>query len=228
MENSTYIFDGHRLAYRISGAGPALVVLNLYRRRPDMPQARILADRWRVFQISPIGYGYSERVPGYAGELLASQILAVLDQHDVERFVIWGYSAGGAIALCVARATDRADGVVCGGFAPYPMSPATMRQLDRRLRPDHPSRSLWWWYNAFDWPDQVTSLNCARLFYWGADDRQMAKKLRGLRGQLAFQNTEFIEFPGLDHGGCNTPETLTNPVIPSVENWLSQTLGSTW
>ena len=72
-------FDGHRLAYGVSGDGPALVVLNLYRRRADMIQARILSDRWRVFQIYPLGYGYSDRVPGYAGEALPGQILGVLD-----------------------------------------------------------------------------------------------------------------------------------------------------
>ncbi len=44
-------FDGHHLAYRVTGEGPALVVLSLYRRREDMIQARVLSDRWQVFQI---------------------------------------------------------------------------------------------------------------------------------------------------------------------------------
>lgn len=52
---------------------------------------------------SSVGYGYSERVPGYAGEALADQFLAVLDHHGLDRFVVWGFSAGGAIAASVAR-----------------------------------------------------------------------------------------------------------------------------
>lgn len=169
MASEAIEFDGHRLAYRVSGTGPALVVLNLYRRRPDLMHAH----------------------------------------------------------LCIAQATDRAGGVICGGFAPYPMTPGIMRQLDRRLRPNHPSRSLWWWYKRFDWPDHVNSVSCARLFYWGAEDRRMATKLRCMRGQLSFQEVDFVEFPGFDHGECNTPEALASPVIPAVTNWLSQHLGST-
>lgn len=83
-------FDGRRLAYRVSGHGSALVVLSLYRRRLDMAQARLLSGRWRVFQIAPLGYGYSERVGGYTGEILPDQIMAVLDRHNVDRFVVWG------------------------------------------------------------------------------------------------------------------------------------------
>lgn len=129
--------------YRVSGHGPALVLLSLYRRRADLVHARILSDRWRVFQVHPLGYGYSDRVPGYAGEDLAGQVLAVLDHDGVERFVVWGYSKGGAMAACVARATHRAAGLVCGAFSllDHPTD-ARLRQMDRRLRPDHPSRTL--------------------------------------------------------------------------------------
>jgi len=39
MSETLYVdCDGHRLAYRVSDHGPALVVLNLYRRRQDMAQ----------------------------------------------------------------------------------------------------------------------------------------------------------------------------------------------
>lgn len=209
-------FRGHRLAYRVSGNGPALVVVHLYRRRLDVVQARMFSDRWQVFEIAPLGYGYSDRVPGYAGEHLAEQILTVLDHHRVDRFVVWGYSAGGAMSLCVARATDRAAGLVIGGFAPYRMTPGIMRQLDRRLRPDHPSRSLWWWYNGFDWPDEVNAISGARLCYWGGNDVQMAKRLRAMREQLMFQDLDFIEFPAFDHRECNSPGALASNVVPAV------------
>lgn len=221
-------FDDHRLAYRVSGHGSALVVLNLYRRQPDMVQARMLSGHWQVFQICPLGYGYSERVPGFAGEMLSDQILAVLDRHDVDRFVVWGYSAGGAMALCIARATPRAAGLVCGGLSPHTPTPGVMRQLDRRLHPDHPSRSLWWWFKSFDWSDVLSGMSCARLFYWGSEDRQMAKRLRHARDQLPLQEVDFVEFPGFDHGRCSTPAALENPVVPTVADWISQRLGPAW
>ena len=94
-------FDGHRLAYRVSGQGPALVVLNLYRRR-DLMQSQLLSHQWQVFELCPLGYGYSDRVPGYAGEALVPQVHAVLDAHGVDRFIVWGFSAGGAMASVMA------------------------------------------------------------------------------------------------------------------------------
>ena len=120
METQYVDFDGHRLTYRMSGSGPALVVLNLYRRRLDMVQDRMLSDTCQVFQVAPLGYGYSDRVPGYSGDRLAEQVLRVLDHHDVDHFVVWGYSAGGAMALCIAQSTPRAVGVVTGAQPPAP------------------------------------------------------------------------------------------------------------
>ena len=178
-------FDGHRLAYGVTGQGPALVVLHLYRRREDNVRARLLSDRCQVFQIAPLGYGYSDRVPGYAGEALASQITAVLDGHGVDRFVVWGYSAGGAMGAAIARRTSRVAALVCGGFSPVDLpTPGMMRQMDRRLRPDDPSRSLWWWFKGFDWSKELSEMSCPRLLYWGSEDRQMAIRLRRTREQL--------------------------------------------
>jgi dienelactone hydrolase len=221
-------FDGHRLAYRVSGRGPALVVLSLYRRRADMVEARLLSDRLQVFQIAPLGYGYSDRVPGYTGEQLPDQILAVLDRHDVDRFVVWGYSKGGAMTLSIARATPRAAGLVCGGYTPDFLTPGILRQMHRRLPPDNAARSLWSWHTSFDWSGEVSAMSCSRLFYWGSEDRQMARRLRRTSGQLTFQDVDFIEFPGLDHGGCSTPESMENPVVPTVADWISRRLGPAW
>ncbi|MEX0874697.1 MAG: alpha/beta hydrolase [Actinomycetota bacterium] len=221
-------FDGHCLAYRVSGQGSALVLLNLYRRRADMVQARVLSTKLRVFQVFPLGYGYSERVPGFAGERLVDQVLAVLDRHEVDRFVVWGYSKGGAMGLGIARATRRAAGVVCGGFWPGLVTPGLVRQMDRRLRPDHPSRSLWWWFKDFDWADELSRMSCARLLYWGSEDRQMAQRLRRTREQLTLQDVDFMEFPGFDHGGCSSPEALESAVVPGVAGWLERRLGAEW
>jgi pimeloyl-ACP methyl ester carboxylesterase len=220
-------FEGHRLTYRISGHGPALVVPHLYRRPADVDQARLLSDRWQVFQIAPVGYGYSDRVPGYAGERLVDQVLAMLDQHSVDRFVYWGNSKGSAMGLCIARATDRIAGLVCGGFAPSPMTPGVVRQLDRRLPPDHASRSLWWWYNNFDWTDELSTMSCARLFYWGSDDRQMATKLREMRSQIPLQDVDFMEFPGLAHASF-TPPVMEELVVPAVADWTERHVGPAW
>lgn len=222
-------FDGHRLAYRVCGRGPAVVIVSQYWREDDEVHVRLLSDRWQLFHVTPVGYGKSARVPGYAGQALCDQVVAVLDRHEVSRCAIWGYSAGGAMAACVARATARVSALVCGGFSLFdPLTPGSLRQLDRRLRPDHASRSLWWWVNAFDWGREVAGMSCPCLFYWGSDDRQMARKLRRAQAQLTPGDVEFVEFAGFDHAACNTREALREHVVPTVAGWLSSHASRDW
>ena len=222
-------FDGHRLAYRVSGQGPALVYISQYWRREDAVHVELLGDRCQLFHITPVGYGKSDRVPGYAGKALADQVVAVMDHHGVDRFVTWGYSAGGAMAACVARATRRTAGLICGGYSLFgPFPPSALRQLDRRLHPEHASRSLWWWVSTFDWCAEVDVMHCPSLFYWGGDDRQMAAKLRR-SSELSFtRSVDFVEIPGLDHGACNTFEGLRDPVVPTVREWIDDRVGAAW
>src|SRR6185437_12348879 len=103
----------------------------------------------------------------------AAQVLAVLDRHQIDRFTIWGYSAGGAMAAYVARATPRAAALVCGGFSLFDrFTSGTLQRLDRRLPPDHASRTLWWWVNSVDWTGEISAASFPCLLYWGSRDRQ--------------------------------------------------------
>jgi pimeloyl-ACP methyl ester carboxylesterase len=222
-------YDGHRLAYRVSGRGPVLVVIGQYWRKVSDVAAQLLENQYLVVQITPVGYGQSDRVPGFAGEALAGQVLAVLDHHNADRFVIWGYSAGGAMAACVARATQRAAGLVCGGFSLFdPLTPGTMRQLDRRLDSEHASRSLWPWVNSFDWVEELKGLAAPCLMYWGGDDRQMARKLRRSQAQLMLEQVDFVELPGLDHGACHSSDALRRHIVPTLKQWITRRLGPSW
>ena len=222
-------FDGHRIAYRVAGEGPALVVLNLYRGRDDVVQLRLLSDAWQVFEVAPLGYGRSERVPGYAGEALADQILAVLDRHGADRFVIWGYSQGGGMAACIARGTARSAGLVCGAYSLLDRpTDAQMRRMDRRLRPDHPSRAFWSWLKQFDWDAELASMSCPRLLYWGSEDRRQAKGLRRAQERLTLQDVDFVEYPGLGHEVGGDEMLLADLVIPTVRDWVARRVGPSW
>lgn len=221
-------FEGHRLVYRVSGEGPAIVVLSQYWRREVVARARLLGADYQLFEITPVGYGRSERVPGYAGERLPPQVLAVLDRHGVDRFVVWGYSAGAAMAAGVARSTPRVAGLISGGFAFDSATPGVRRQLDRRLAPGHPSRYLWTWIAAFDWRAELAALPVPRLLYWGAQDRQMAGRLRSWADHLDLEGIDFVEFAGLDHGGCGAPEALESVVVPCLDDWFARRLECRW
>lgn len=221
-EGTEYLaFEGRQLAYRVSGAGPPLVILSQYWRSASEVLATALSQDWQVFQTTPIGYGLSDRVSGFAGARTTEQVLAVLDQHDTDGFVASGYSAGGAMAAGVVCSTDRAVGLVCGGFALVPARPGVVRQLDRRLPPDHPSREQWAWIASFNWPEDLANLSIPRLLYWGSEDRQMAKPLRRLREELILHDTDFVELAGYDHGGCSSERALTNDVAPTIRRWAA-------
>ena len=64
--------------------------------------------------------------------------------------------------------------------------------------------------------------------YWGALDRQMAARLRRWAGHLDLQGVDFVEFPGLDHGACGTPEALERVVVPCLRHWFSRRLDRAW
>jgi pimeloyl-ACP methyl ester carboxylesterase len=224
-------FDGHRVAYRVAGEGPVLVVLHLYRRRQPIVHLRELSDRRRVFEISPIGFGRSDRVPGYAGELLVDQVQAVLDANGADRFVIWGFSAGGAMAACIARASPHVTGLICGGFALGAVpTPGEHRQMDKRLPPNSPSRAQWSWHRRFDWSAELRSMAFPRLLFWGSEDTssQMGKRLRRIREAYADTDVDFHEFPGVGHDVGGDESLLRSLVFPTVTEWLDRRVGATW
>ncbi|HET6873626.1 MAG TPA: hypothetical protein VFH70_02545 [Acidimicrobiales bacterium] len=102
----------------------------------------------------------------------------------------------------VARSTPRAAGLVCGGFAFDSATPGVRRQLDRRLHADHPGRALWSWIAPFDWRAELAALSFPRLLYWGAQDRQMAARLRRWAAHLDLQAIDLVEFPDSTTGGA--------------------------
>jgi hypothetical protein len=70
-------------------------------------------------------------------------------------------------------------------------------------------------------------MSCARLFYWGSEDRQMAKPLRQMQFQIPLQDVDFIEFPGLAHDDFTSP-VMENLVIPAITDWIEQHIGPAW
>jgi pimeloyl-ACP methyl ester carboxylesterase len=227
-------FDGHRLAYRVAGSGPALVVLNGYRRRADLVQMRVLSDRWRVFQIDPIGYGYSDRVPGYADEALTGHVLSVLDRYDVDRFIIWGYSQRGAMAACIARSTTRAAAMVSGGFVIIGSpTPGQVRRLERELRPGDPSRPFWRYFVSFDWEAELAAMRPPKLVYCGTEDNgDQGRRIRRHRERLEDLGVDVLMFEGLDHLTCGygVDDSLAqiDMVIPAIVTWIERRVGATW
>ncbi|MBW3589960.1 MAG: alpha/beta hydrolase [Actinobacteria bacterium] len=215
-------FNGHCVAYRVAGEGPALVVLRQNRAKLDSIQLRALRDSYQVFQIDPLGYAASDRPAGYPAETLPDQVLSVLDHHGVDRFVCWGYSKSGAMSAAIARATPRAAGMVAGAFGLLNRpSEAMMRRGYRE--------AFYRWFFSFDWTHELAVMACPKLVYFGGDDLgEQGRSLRRTREQLEGTGVDVVEFEGLDHRTIGDDDPMTTRIIPWVDDWVRRRVGMCW
>jgi pimeloyl-ACP methyl ester carboxylesterase len=119
--------DGHRVAYEQIGdlAGSPVFVLHgtpgcrLSGRHPD--PTRVSEAGLRLVSYDRPGYGRSIRHRGRSVVDCVSDVAAIADELEIERFAIVGGSGGGPHALAVgARLPERVTRVGCNvGGAPY-------------------------------------------------------------------------------------------------------------
>jgi pimeloyl-ACP methyl ester carboxylesterase len=149
------IANGVKIAFRVQGEGPPLVLVMGYRlNSAAWPAAFIegLARRFSVITLDNRGTGQSDKpVDGYAIANMARDVAGVLDELKIARTHMMGYSMGGAIAQeFVRQFPERIFGLVlcatmCGGpraiYAP-PAVIRVMRELDG-LKPEEIARQIW-------------------------------------------------------------------------------------
>ncbi len=118
--------DGIRIAYRVEGSGPALVMVHgtalsqaIWR---GFGYVRELRDDYTTITLDLRGHGRSdkphERV-AYRAESMVSDVLAVLDEVGVDRAHYLGYSLGGRVGFSLAAAhPERMLSFVSAGGSP--------------------------------------------------------------------------------------------------------------
>ena len=115
-----FFHDGHRLEYTEYGGGDRWVVLvhgQLMPRRMHQPLARHLAAAGaHVLTVDLLGHGRSDRPEDpleYSMTAFGEQILALLDDRDIEQAVVGGTSLGANASLEVASlAPERVRGLI--------------------------------------------------------------------------------------------------------------------
>jgi len=115
-----FFHDGHRLEYTEYGGGDRWVVLvhgQLMPRRMHQPLARHLASAGaHVLTVDLLGHGRSDRPEDpleYSMTAFGEQIIALLDEHGIERAIVGGTSLGANASLEVAvLAPERVRGVI--------------------------------------------------------------------------------------------------------------------
>jgi 3-oxoadipate enol-lactonase len=114
-----------RLHHRFDGPddAPVLVLSNSIGTTLELWDAQIpaFAGPFRVLRYDQLGHGRSEVPPGpYSAELLARELLGLLDGLGVERFSFCGLSLGGTVGMWLGgNAGDRVDRLVLAGTSPY-------------------------------------------------------------------------------------------------------------
>jgi pimeloyl-ACP methyl ester carboxylesterase len=117
---TTFTYHGHRLAYTSHGSGPRAVVLLhglLLSQRMHLPLARDLAERGnRVVTLDLLGHGKSDRPRDmwrYSMSFFGEQVVAMLDELEIDQAVVMGTSLGANVTLEVASAApERLRGMV--------------------------------------------------------------------------------------------------------------------
>lgn len=120
-----FFYEGHRLEFSEFGSGERWVVLvhsQLLPRRMHQPLARHLAGEGaHVVTIDLLGHGRSDRPDDpllYSVTAFGEQVVALLDELDIDRAVVGGTSLGANVSLEVAiLAPER----VCGVLAEMPV-----------------------------------------------------------------------------------------------------------
>jgi pimeloyl-ACP methyl ester carboxylesterase len=115
--------DGVSVAYDVTGAGPALVLLHggfVQDRRSwhDAGYVERLRDQYSVIAIDVRGHGESDRPvvkEAYEIARLIDDVEAVTDDCGVDRFLLWGFSFGGTLSLQLAAHSQRVRGAVVAG-----------------------------------------------------------------------------------------------------------------
>ena len=110
--------NGLRVHYSLQGSAqaPVLTVCHCLAANLSMwePQLKAFSSRYRVLRYDLRGHGQTDPTPGpYSLDLLADDLLALLDALDIDRTHFVGLSLGGMIGLALAvKAPQRVTGLV--------------------------------------------------------------------------------------------------------------------
>lgn len=124
------------IAFRMRGAGPAVVLLHGTSANHAVwePIGDALADRATVIALDQRGHGRSDKpATGYAASDFAADVITVLDALGIADAVVAGHSLGGRNAwVAAALHAERVSGAVVVDYTPYVEAPV-LDMLDKRV-----------------------------------------------------------------------------------------------
>lgn len=106
---------------RTRGDGPWLVMLHgLFGSGDNLGGiARILSERYRILLLDLRNHGRSPHADDMSYTDMATDVLAAMDHHGIERAHVFGHSMGGKVAMQLAlMAPNRVNALVVGDISP--------------------------------------------------------------------------------------------------------------
>ncbi|WP_299640459.1 alpha/beta hydrolase [Devosia sp.] len=196
------LHDRARIWYATYGAGPAVILLhggmghsgNLGNQVPDL-----VRGGHRVVVIDSRGHGRSTRDERpYSYQLMASDVLAVMNELQIDRAAFVGWSDGACIALVLAHDTpERSAGVfffACNmdpsGTRPFEFTPVIGRCLNRHTK-DYEALSAT--------PDQFKAFSDAVGEMQRTQPNYSARELGEIKVPVVIAQAEHDEFIKLEH-----------------------------
>lgn len=157
--------ESSNLFYAVHGdrAKPALVLLHGFMGNSDdwADIVPLLSDRWRCITIDLPGHGKTktEGAESFRMEACAESITSLLDELDISRSSLMGYSMGGRLAMYLAvNYSNRFDSVIIESASP---GLETTQEREMRIEHDHALAELlmtmplnqfveqWYWQALF-------------------------------------------------------------------------------
>ncbi|HEY7430998.1 MAG TPA: hypothetical protein VH641_09720 [Streptosporangiaceae bacterium] len=245
--------DGFRLWYEAAGDGPAIVFPARFRAE-QATLAAALADGHRVIRYKPrqcVGVMEDDPDSGappdwtgwtrYPTELEIADLHTVADAAGVARFVLAGYSGMAALAGFHAAASDRAAGLMIGGFpllAGYDYwlgyvegARAALAQAGLQAKADeqHVGVLLYREWAGRDDTAALAALPGPKILWYGSRDGEpdcrmydavgggaIARRIAGQAAGLRRTGFTLIELDGYDHIGALTATDVIAPKLAAA------------
>jgi len=232
--------DGTRIAYDVTGSGPALMLLHgapMTRRDwHKLGYVERLKDEFTVITVDIRGSGASDQlyeIADYAIEKVCEDLFGVADACDVDTFAVWGFSFGGNIARYLGAWSDRVTAMAMIGV---PFGPAVPQDFDRHIdnyvkrwdaqvqayrqgELEKPRKPFVWWacFQAMrDWPDvEPGDVNCPALLLVGTKNKAVLDWVEANRGLLDGANVRVEIVKGLSHAREFDEIDCVFPVVSS-------------
>lgn len=145
--------SGHRYHIEVVGAGDPLLMLHGFSGDGATwhAVASSLGERWRVIMLDCLGHGASDKprdVASYRMEAIAADIVDLLNQLQIKRTHLLGYSMGGRLALYLAlRYPERLRSLILESASPGladASERANRRRRDQALANEIKAKGIDW------------------------------------------------------------------------------------